>query len=87
MNRRSFIKRAGALLGIAYTLPTALIPDVPVAVSTGNHFVPISDMNKHFYHSLNGFSDKFIKPAFKKMTDDMDNFMTNEILKEAQNAN
>jgi len=78
MKRRTFLKGLGACLGLMYTNPIALIPDIG-----GNHLVHPSVVAKealwaledNLCFSLDSFSKKFIEPATIKLAESVDKEM------------
>jgi hypothetical protein len=87
MNRRSFIKKVGALIGIAYTNPIALIPKIPshITIST-----PIeSQFIKPDYIASEGalalqqedLCMRYIRPAAKKLAKNIDEDIARQIMR------
>ena len=77
MNRRSFLKNMGALVGIAYISPTSLIPNIPV---NGNTLISPNVMAQEALSQLE-WTLTFVEPAMKKLAEDIDMEIYNSITK------
>ena len=90
MNRRSFLKRAGALLAISYVNPLSLSETLQGGVvtgSSGNYLVSpdtiakeaLTMMENNLVFNLNYFSEKVIKPAAQALSDTIDKDLGKQI--------
>lgn len=77
MNRRSFLKRVGALLSLAYVNPIGLIPESKNTLASP---FEVAVESKPYF--LGSFSKKFIEPAMQKLANKIDEDILNQLMKE-----
>lgn len=73
MNRRSFLKRAGTLVGLSYVSPFSLLETIPIVpkIPSSNAWVHPNEIAKEALEHLE-FSLQFIQPAMEKLCDNID---------------
>lgn len=72
MNRRSFLKRAGMLIGLSYVAPLSLIEPTQIINSApGNVLMTQAEMASEALGHLE-YSLTFIQPAMEKLCDNID---------------
>lgn len=86
MKRRSFLKGLGSLLTLAYVAPTALIPKganayVTTAKKANDYYTTVSCEVETIPYHLDDFTKNIIRPAAKKLAEDIDNYIANQIIK------
>ena len=86
MNRRSFIKRLGALVGLAHANPVALIPEVPsyitVSMPIGNQLVrPETIASEALALLEEDLCMRYIRPAAEKLAENIDKDIANQLMR------
>lgn len=80
VSRRSFLKGMGTLIGICYTNPMALIPEIP---PIGNHFIsPHVAASEALALLEDNLIFTQIRPAMRKLAENIDRDIANQIIKE-----